>query len=390
MGLSKLEEEVSRQLNEKLSSGNPIQSSIGEDVLFFPRPLVQVYREDLPYEYSRAVFIDTFLTKTATRLSEPSVESGVALASGLRSAIIMTQQGTYQKLKGVNFKINFGNARNNYLHRGYYGLCSPREAIKENIFLARLVRDYNFVAAYPGFAELHSHPNKGPSSLKESGKLAYIKDIPQDFKGIEKKIFKLEDYSAVSGIEILADTRLDEAIYHLTCNDLTGKKEKTRDEILKYLCLSAGVSKACLYFSGHTWGKFLDNTNCHIGNFVLIPSNTGSVDVKLVDMFALRSRRCYSSKYEFSRFSKEEVESFKLDFNEKVTASFPKPIKYGHFSKKLRGECFNALRTGYYLSLLNHSGIDSSMMKFPDNFVVPEILKLGADEFKHEIRRLTK
>ncbi|VVB80123.1 Uncharacterised protein [uncultured archaeon] len=388
--LSNLEDEVSRQLDEKLSRGNSDQPANGGDVLFFPRSLVQVYKQDLPYEYAHAMFIDRFLAKTATGLAKPSVESGIALASGLRSVIILTPQGVYQKLKGVNFKINSGNPHNNYLHQGYYGLCSPREAIKENIYFARLSRDHNFVAAHSGFVELHSHPNKDSSGLTESGKLAYEKDTKHDLKGIDKKILRLKDYSAVSGIEIVADTRLDEALYHLTRNGLTGRKAKTRDEILKYLCFSAGVSKACLFLSGYNWSEYIENTNCHVGNFVLTPSRSGLMDVGLVDLYALQSKRRYSSRQDFTDFSKKEVECFKWDFDEEVTASFPKPLKYRHFSKKLRGDCFNALRTGYYLSLFSWSGINSSMIDFPNTFIAPEVLRLGVDEFKHEVARLAK
>jgi hypothetical protein len=387
MSLATLEKEIYRQMQEKLVKKSPQDKKVlSDDVLFFPRQKIRVHKERRNYRYSKALFIQENMRDVATKLEQPSRLSGEALMSGLRSAIILTQQGKYQKLKGVNPAISYQHPGE---YEGFYGLCMPIEALYENVYLSFLSKHYNFIAANPGFVEVHEFKGDTPKS-EESGKIAYSPRKKLEPKTIEKVIKELEGYSTVSGIEIQADTRLDETIYYLTKKTLSEKKEKTRDEILKYLCLSAGVSKACLTLAGFSWGEFLEKTNSHIGNFVITPTTSGLVDARLIDLYTIKHQGQYTSKKSFREFTRQELECFEWDFDEEKTASFPHQLQYRHFSRGLRAECFQALKTGYTIALRIQHGIDHTLAKDNPDYLIPNILQLGTEEFKHEIRRLTK
>ncbi len=387
---STVQEEVDLQIKEKLTKKSPedYKKTTPHDVLFFPRKRIRMMQEWRLYTYEKALFRGRETTDYSTRLEEPTIESGVGLISGLRSAIILDKNGHYLKLKGINAKIN--KARLNADHGFYYGLCTAMEALWENVYLESLIKKYSFMAANPGFTELHNFGQTNDIPITDDGKTLYSEKLKPNLKKSEEILIGLGSRPAVSGLEIKSDTRLDETIYHLTKNQLTGKKEKIRDNILHYLCFNAGISKACLTIAGYNWGEFLENTNCHIGNFVIDSTPQGIIDTKIIDVYSLRTQKTFGSEKKFIEFSHQEVDSFDWDFGERITSSFPHQKRYKFFTEELRKECLMALKTGYYLSLMYTDSKKYGLSKTSGNLLIPSIPQLSAEEFRYEIKRLTK
>jgi len=385
-------EEITRQMEGKLSKGKVENSRclISKDVLFFPRQKLMMHREKRPYHYKKALFIERKINEFSTRLEEPTEKSGEALMSGLRSAITLDKNKGYIKMKGVNAIIKRAGGRD-YGYGMYYGLCGLQEALMENVYIDLLKKKYNFIAANSGFTELHAFDGDIDPHLKLLGKSIYSKTSRPNLNKTGRLINKMDGrLTAISGLEIKADTRLDEVIYHLTRGGLKGHRERARDNILHYLCFSAGISKACLTLAGHTWGQMLENTNCHLGNFVIGSDYKDVIDVGIIDIYSLKCRNEFRTGEGFLDFSDSEVDSFKWDFDESVTASFPLQRRYKHFSRKLRGECFKAIKTGYFLALaiMNYDGLVPK--KKLDEYILPKICTLPTEEFRYEIKRLTR
>ncbi|MFH0831269.1 MAG: hypothetical protein V1886_00145 [archaeon] len=353
-----------------------------DSIVFFPRKKLKMKKMG-DKNFSRAYFISERTDKTATRLEKPTEANYEALASGLRSAIIKESSGKYIKLKGVAPRLNLSQ-------KGWRGLCSKEEVFCEHLFCHSLGElEFPFLPITPSFVEPANIPSKiagleGVVTFASSGHknaLTHSESFEEIFNEYQNffEAFPSNSFCFVSAFEIEGDTRLDEAIYHLTKNPLRGNKKKMRDSILHYLSFFAGFSKAALMTEDFSWGNNFDNTNAHIGNFVVYPQDN-VVDVGITDLNGMKVSHTFDSRADFIKHTEKELACFKDNLFEETACSFPTYLRYKHFSGRLRQECFDAMRTGY-LTFLGWHTLETKLifpsrkhknLLFPEKFYIPE------------------
>jgi hypothetical protein len=195
-----------------------------------------------------------------------------------------------------------------------------------------------------------------------------------------------QDYF-VLGMKIQGDTRLDEACYHLTRKELKGGLREKRDELLRYLFFRAGVLNGLLATYGFAWSSDLVYSNSHFGNFTL-SSRKGMLDVRICDLGSARFISGFEKQHEFIKFTNQEVDNFKHEFER--TSGMTVQTRYKHFPRKLKRECFDALRTGYAIMLSNYQKSMGDILMSYDSprIIVPDKAVISVDEFKDLIRGL--
>jgi len=345
------------------------EQSPNSDVLLFPRKKLKMQRIKSGNWEPRGWFIESRLGEKSTRLEVPTSISHEGLTSGFRGAIILDDYGRYVKLKGVSKKTNlipriYGSKEAK--SENEKGLCSLGEAVEEQSvsFILR-ISAFPFITIKPEFVEAHFSLNPGnldevinqfgnvPSFFSISRRhfrteKDYLVNLINKTSNVNKSTLNSGRYNHryISGSRINADTRLDEAVWNLTRKELTEEQEKTRDEILKYLFFKAGITKAYLTIAGFSWSTDLENTNNHLGNFVVSPKKT--VEIGMCDFLGVRYRDSFDSYKQFLDYTQQELESFKEDLFDKVTSSSTVPLTYRHFPEKLRADCFNALKALFF------------------------------------------
>jgi hypothetical protein len=383
---------------------------LDNEVLLFPRKKLKMQRIKSGYWEPRAWFIESRMNETSTKLNQPTSITHEGLTSGFRGAIILDDNGRYIKLKGVSKKtilVPRINALGEFKTENYRGMCDIEEALDEqiNAFVLK-ISDFPLSTIEPEFVEAHC-------SLKIRNLNAFIKqfrNIPS-FSSVKRRNFETEgsylarlmnnvsrikgydplnldpySFRYVSGLRINADTRLDEAVWNLTKKELPEEKENTRDEILKYLFFRAGIAKAFLTVKGFSWSSELENTNNHWGNFVISPKKI--VEVGMCDFTRMRDKDSFESYQKFLDYTRLELESFKEDIFDKSTYSSTVPLRYRHFPKTLRKDCFNALRTGYNSIFLFYNKFERDIfpVEAPEKVVAPSKMTLTPCEFKAMIQ----
>ncbi len=368
------------------------EGNFGDTLLFFPRRKVSMFKTNRN-NASLSWFINRSLREEAVSLDMPTCESLEGIASGLRSAIIKTKGGKYIRLKGVRPKLHlkYGTSR--------WGCCALEEAVLEQVNHATegcidgYKEDFRYpikpfmIEIFPFTSELLFFDGM---RLRES-KRFFVENRNNFFDRVRDYHYMRPNDITISALEIKADTRFDEVIYHLTKNDLRGEKKLARDRILVNLSYLAGIAKGCLSASGSTWASDKVYTNNHIGNFLIYEMN-GLIYVGVTDLGDLRNVGQFDSEKEFVDFLNHEFESYKDDFNDRVTSSTTMKTPYRHFPQKLRRECLKSFRRGYlYLvdkmapEYLPKGAYTREVMTFKgiDNPVI------YADEFRYESMRLS-
>lgn len=203
---------------------------------------------------------------------------------------------------------------------------------------------------------------------------------------IKNELFNMiinDGHHFVSALGIEADTRLDEAIYHLTKKELNGSLKAERDNLLLTLAFRAGYCKAAMNLHDFVWGKDLKNTNNHLGNFVLHSTENGILDIGLVDISDIQRLPRLNGNYQ--RHLQEELDSLAQDFHAKGTYSLASQQRYRHFPEELRRQCEDAMRTGYG-TMLMYTRMDCNDIRpidTPENILVPSHFMITMEEFKY-------
>ena len=364
-----------------------------KELLFFPRKKLIVKKME-NRNLSESYYIAGRANKRGTSLEKPTELTGEALTSGLRCGIIMDNEGKYVKLKGIAPTTYFAQ-------KGVRGLCHPTEAYHEHLFARLLEADgFPYLAIKPKFIETAVVPSNDLNVKRlvaYSGKYSRTvhtseqKSAKGTFDNLRNFFNRTSDSNlfCISALETKGDTRLDEAIFHLTKKKLKGRKKAARDSILHYLSFGAGVAKAYLTAYGFSWGKDLDNTNSHIGNFAVYSEN-GIVETGIVDVCSLQKNKDFENRAKFLNHLKGEIEYFRENFYEDTACCFPAYLRYNNFPKKLREECFAALKTGYMACLLLHNNERRDMWQIeqPKRILFPENLYLKEDDFRKECERI--
>ena len=142
-------------------------------------------------------------------------------------------------------------------------MCSLEGAVSESINLARLSyfsvpipADLRYIEMHqkprtiPNFSEFIQEFNKPPVRMNTETRVTDKKQLINELQKYQRFYDKAEARKpgncCVPAFKIKADTRLDEAVYHLTKKELTGQIEKERDTILHSLSFKAGITKATL------------------------------------------------------------------------------------------------------------------------------------------------
>jgi len=313
------------------------------ELLFFPRKVVKME----PTGEDHLFFLQERTRNRATSLRVPTSYDLLGLTSGRRSAIILDKQGKYLRLKGVAKKIAERYPIN------FWGKCSMDEAYQEQrnalsvlktsggkvlaIVPAYLWRMYDEFTLYP--SQFNFKDGKGLINLEQKKELlgVFSRGNP--------------NYVVVPAYEITGDTRMDEALYELTKRKLSGKKQKERDELAKYLSFQSGRSFAELNRAGFSWYIGPGGTNSHLGNFVL-DRDDKNIKIKLTDLLNLnkitRNKKYTDPEKEVDLgWVLEDMLAFQEDFQAECTTSPAANLVYRYFSDSLRKECFKNFVEGY-------------------------------------------
>jgi len=388
-----------------LARNTGLQSTPPENPLFFPRKklrMTKVYSGNWePWSW----FIQERLDERATSIQTPTPVSHEGLTSGFRSAIVKNPDGTYTKLKGVSLKPTVKltvkeDAKGKVVSLTAKGLCAFSEACyeMENLQVLNCMTE-DLTPGFPEFLEIYRYPQTSkdyaefledfakppvrarctPIKLKEWDKLnAEARRI--EWQLFDSRNSRNQDYF-VLGMKTNGDTRLDEACYHLTRKELKGGLKEKRDELLRYLFFRAGVLNGLLATRGFAWSSDLVYSNSHLGNFTL-SSRKGMLDVRICDLGTARFRTRFKNTHEFIKFANQEVDNFKHEFEK--TAGMTVQRKYEHFSKKLKGECLDALKTGYAMMMFDELKTykDILMSYHAPRILVPDRAVIPVEEFK--------
>jgi hypothetical protein len=387
-----IEEMHKQKFNYSFNNSNTIPNQDKKkDILFFPRKKLKLRKIRVGNFETKSFFINERLNEKSISLDELTENSFIGLSSGLRSGIVLDEKG-YVKLKGICLK----NSAKGY--QGYRGRCSINEAFFEQFNAKVIMRTQPYISVMRPLYVEGVHHLLNPLLSKETTFTFFKTDSGESLKtlidsGIKiytdiHKKFKENDLRFVSAFRINGDTRLDEAIYHLTLKDVRGEKKTVRDELLVTLCFLAGVSKAYLTKSEFSWSRELEYTPNHIGNFVLSTNKVGNIMVGIADLSGLNPD-CNFKEGKFYDYTKKELNSFKEDFDDSV-AGMTARVKFKYFPRSVKEKCFNALKTGYYSALLyerNKSGIIFPVEK-PSNLIVPSNVYMPENQFREETQRV--
>lgn len=367
-----MEKGVSFTLNENyriVDIVNNLGFNAEKDIVLFPRNIVDVERLNYGNNESESFFVKKRTRLKSTRLDTKTPISKRALNSGLRSIIIKDENGKYLKLKGVAQHLDKYKSiiPNNEL---MYGLGKPNISIQEIVLAAITGRSApsivplkaNYIEAVPrlNWSDLEDLQvfNEGLiKPLKEN------LDKPELVRNYFAKRFGVSidsvtrfqsNISAVTAFEIPGDTRLDEAIYHLTKNQLKGIAKGIRNKLLLYISKISGEVFASLHFTRSSSHGSPNNTNSHIGNIVLYDKDN-YLSAGIVDIGNLSFEKTESSFQEpnlseikqFAESAHAEMMLYKDDFFHHCTYSTPVALTYQYFPDSVRQDCFNAFRWGY-------------------------------------------
>jgi hypothetical protein len=374
-----------------------------QDVLFFPRNKIRLMKVRSGNWEPRAWFIKERTTEKATKLELPTEISHEGLTSGYRSGIIKDRNERYWKLKGICLGRLVGEPK-------IRGLCDIGEAIEEQInSLGLTYEGMPHLEVFPGFIETHQYPLKQPTIdnflklYNETRGFIHTKKVREkDVRSFKTEMRKydgfiksldgktIKDHYFVSALQIRAETRLDEAMYNLTRKELKGTIKTERDNLMHSLAFRAGIAKASLNLEDFSWGKDLKNTNNHLGNFVLITTQGGMLDIGIVDISDIQ--RGSSFKENYHKHLQEELESLAKDFNSRTTFSTATPLRHRYFPQELKEECINAMKTGYAMMLLytRYEHKDIRPISKPEKIFVPTNFMISIEEFKYLRDKITK
>jgi hypothetical protein len=374
-----------------------------QDVLFFPRNKIKLMKIRSGNWEPKAWFIYSRTKEKATKLELPTEISREGLTSGYRSGIIMDKKGGYWKLKGICLGRLVGEPK-------IRGLCDIREAVEEQINALGLTYEgLPHLEVFPGFLEVHQYPSEQPTidnflnlyntprgfirteKVRENDVKSFRREM-RKYDGFIKSLDRktIRDHYFVSALQIKADTRLDETVYHLTRKELKGEKMAERDNLMHNLAFRAGIAKASLNLQDFSWGKDLKNTNNHLGNFVLITTPGGMLDVGIVDVSEIQRASSFKSGY--YKHLQEELESLAKDFYSRTTFSTATPLRHRYFPQELKEECINAMKTGYAMMLLytRYEHQDIRPIPKPEKILVPANFMMTVEEFKYVRDKIMK
>jgi hypothetical protein len=386
------------------------------DLLFFPRKLVRLEKIRSGFWEPRAWFIQDRLNQKSTSLEVPTQLSKQGITSGLRSTIIKEPNGTYLRLKGVapntyEHQRQFFGPASKHLDCELRGLCRIEEAIDEQAYtsILRYTRtlsstmkpayvEYFLVPQYTNtdlsdFVVLFQTQHKDKSRLETT-----VKDDELGLKKINlfykqaKKRRNPKYFAMVSAFEITGDTRLDEAFYELTKEQLAGDKLYERNELMKYLSYSAGISLALFTRLNLVWSGKLDATNSHLGNFV-VDRKDGLIRVVLSDLGAISFFNNFSTDKEAYNHLEKDIRAFKEDFFADLTTSHPKSLYYKNFPKYLRQQCYDSFTTGFAAIMHNENMLHKLVFPqiiVPEKVTVPKQLIICESEFREKLEYIAK
>ncbi len=360
------------------------KSYVSENFLFFPRKVLDL-RLIENGDRNCAYAITNRSHKYAKSLEKMTLISKQGLTSGMRSALILGDDNKYYKIKGCAESTN----RSYHDKSDIFGLLFTKAArLEAETALSMIKKDLSFLTVKPVYMQIvRSSRGKKGDSLKGRKSLVFSYSNPIEELMQRAKYFSQSDSScSILVFEVKGDTRLDEAIFHLTKNDLQGEKMLVRDELLRYLSFQTGVMRAHLGFAGYSWIPGLSMTDNHIGNFVVYPEN-GAVRVGIADVVGMSIQKKNDDLAKFLEKDRECVEDLLADLTEKVTFSLPKDLNFRYFSEKLRRDCFDALVTGYVLTLLEYKkkGTDNIFIKEPKRMLLPKKIVMSEKEFREKI-----
>jgi len=390
--MDNLENVVRKLLEEKFKffSGKDCKRKGDKNILFFPRKKLKLEKLNLNGSLFQTWFISERLKRRTTFLEKPTIYCEEGITSGFRSGIILNKEGKYLKLKGITLKPYFKHSKKR-------GLCSLEEAFFEQFHASILrilplyfpIKPYLVVPVFlsKDLSSILSYLKKPLTPFKvgkDSTPREKYRNLKEEYKFYKNLRDSMKDLFFVSVLEIEGDTRLDEAIYHLTKKKLKGEKKITRDNLLYYLCFWAGVSKAHLSLLRAGWSKDLKNTNCHIGNFVVYDSK-GKLNVGIVDVSSVVYKEYFEENKKFFEHLTKELNSFRDDLDDPACC-FPTYLNYNFFPSNLKDNCFRAIKTGYHAAFLYFylKGKIINPIKMRNKIVVPEKTYLSTEEFKEQ------
>lgn len=384
-----------------------LRQNTSSSLLYFPRKLLKMRKIESGKQKSRSWFIDERLPETSCSLDEQTRFTNLGLTSGLRSALIR-EGNNFLRLKGVapNLQKYQKSACKIYISYSqrlpaneYRGLCPISEALNEQIHSFYLSRQ-GLTKMKPAFIEFFMHDSRSISEQFDlltrcHPKLEFSRKNPFNLKNFQKFSNYSHSYFAdepfVSAFYIDADTRLDEAFYHLTKKELTGEKRTTRDDLMKFLSFKAGGEKARLSASGFCWssGGF-DATNNHIGNFI-IRNTEGLVSISICDLFSIASFEDFNELNPYTKsfqdYLEKEIDSFKDDFFAESTTSQTTNLRYRHFPVDLRKDCLDCFFSGYANYMYEENEIFKMIIPYknPERVLMPKFAFLEDSKFREYI-----
>jgi len=189
--------------------------------LFFPRKKLNVTKNTIGFSESESWMIRDRLDEKTDSLNMDTEKTNEAITSGLRCCLIK-DKGKYIKLKGVAPKVNLGIG-------GKRGICSKHEALNEQLKTLAICASH-YVVAEPFYIEASIIPRKQITlnqmrefisgnkvfRFKKKMKIALQYDAFQRFVGSLESNSLRYNLNYVSALRVFGDTRVDEAIYHLT------------------------------------------------------------------------------------------------------------------------------------------------------------------------------
>lgn len=404
--MERLEEAVQEVLGQSFERENKWDygKRLRQDVLFFPRNKIKLMKVRSGDWEPAAWFIQSRTKEKSTKLELPTAISHEGLTSGYRAGIILDRKGEYWKLKGICLGTLVGKPKER-------GLCDFMEVVGEQTNAIGLTYEgWPALEVRPGYMESFHLPKeqtiRGFMEVYQKPREFILTEKVNEYniKTFKREIRKYDHFIKtvgpkltrnhyfVSALRINADTRLDEAIYHLTKKELGGTIRKERDNILQTLAFRVGISKATLNFHNLAWGNNLRYTDNHLGNFVLTTTPSGMFDAGVADISAMTRPSEFNSTTEYCNHLEREVESLARDFYSRTTFSTPTPLRHRYYPMELREECANALRTGYAMMLhfIRHDEKDIRPIPKPEKLFVPINFMMSVEEFKYIRDKITK
>jgi len=376
---------------------NP-QPAYIDDVLLFPRRTVKMaqartsgwistswFRTNKDcrsgYEFTRSLPTSTDLTMRG-------------LQSGLRSAIIK-KNGKYFRLKGINPSLRNSSLtlKESLTELGMAGIFHEISEIACAIIPAYLEVVPTEAVSEQQSTTSSNHPSRRLFDMRLAGIgnmfLRSINEILDTYNGTNQS-----NYEFVPCFLIKGDTRLDEAIYHLTLRPLRGERKIARDSLLEYLSFHAGRAKAVMVAKGFVWGTDFTNTDNHIGNYVVY-SKDEKIMVGFTDLGKVSHAESVFKKKnilkQFQAHVLKEVTDHKDDFFEDETFYLPGKF-FKHFSIDLRSRCYDFYIKGFNSKIMNsYSDVFSKLLDANQFRKLPvEDMNLSTSDFYSIVEYIQK